>query len=141
MLQINILNYQTLKSKLENALKPEEIKKEFIKLGFKIEAGAKRDCPVDTGRLRSSISTNWSGSGMGKAKVGSPAKGVDGVSQPKKGDALVVVNIGTNVEYATYVEMGTRGRPPQSFLMPNARREIQNFVTKIDNIISLKKMF
>lgn len=64
-----------------------EVKKEFnLKLllaleliGQKAEGYAKDDCPVDTGRLRNSISNK-----------------VDGND----------VYIGTNVEYAPYVEFG-----------------------------------
>lgn len=66
-----------------------EVKKEFnlklslaLKLiGQKAEGYAKDDCPVDTGRLRNSISNK-----------------VDGND----------VYIGTNVEYAPYVEFGDK---------------------------------
>lgn len=52
-------------------------------IGLTAEGYAKKDTPVDTGRLRNSI------------------------SHATDGDAAY---IGTNVEYATYVELGARGR-------------------------------
>lgn len=64
-------------------------------VGLVAEGYAKRACPVDTGRLRNSI-TNI----------------VD------EGTRHVV--IGTNVEYAPYVELGTRRQKPQPFLKPAA---------------------
>jgi hypothetical protein len=59
----------------------------------KAENAAKRRCPVDTGRLRASIGTRIERDGLG-----------------------IVGVIGTNVEYAPYVEFGARGRPPVAFL-------------------------
>ena len=79
------------------------------KAGLLVEGDAKRLCPVDTGRLRSSITTT---------------KGYDGDN--------CVATVGTNVEYAPYVEFGTGqrgdpsvqhrqewlGQPPQPYLRP-----------------------
>lgn len=53
-------------------------------IGLTAEGYAKKDTPVDTGRLRNSI------------------------SHATDDDAAY---IGTNVEYAPYVELGARGRP------------------------------
>lgn len=64
-------------------------------VGLVAEGYAKRACPVDTGRLRNSITHI-----------------VD------EGTRHVI--IGTNVEYATYVELGTRHQKPQPFLKPAA---------------------
>lgn len=64
-------------------------------VGLAAEGYAKRACPVDTGRLRNSITHI-----------------VD------EGTRHVI--IGTNVEYAPYVELGTRHRKPQPFLKPAA---------------------
>jgi len=73
--------------------------------GFSIEGDAKRDCPVDTNRLRSSLSTNWSGSPLAHGSTGSQAMGGDGVGRPVGPPGLVVV-VGTNVKYAAAVEFG-----------------------------------
>lgn len=64
-------------------------------IGLAAEGYAKRACPVDTGRLRNSITHI-----------------VD------EGGKCVV--IGTNVEYAPYVELGTRHQKPQPYLKPAA---------------------
>ena len=64
-------------------------------IGLTAEGYAKRACPVDTGRLRNSI-THIVDEG-GKCAV-----------------------IGTNVEYAPYVELGTRHQKPQPYLKPAA---------------------
>lgn len=64
-------------------------------VGLVAEGYAKRACPVDTGRLRNSITHI-----------------VD------EGTRHVI--IGTNVEYAAYVELGTRRQKPQPFLKPAA---------------------
>ncbi len=74
------------------------LKKAMEKTVLEIEAEAKKRCPVDTGRLRASINP----------KVKSPTEG----------------SVGTNVEYAKYVEYGTRrrgnhpGMRAQPFLEP-----------------------
>lgn len=81
----------------------------IYKAGLLVEGDAKRLCPVDTGRLRSSIATT---------------KGYDGDN--------CVATVGTNVEYAPYVEFGTgqrgdpsvehrqdwMGQPPHPYLRP-----------------------
>lgn len=69
-----------------------EIQQELLQLGLKIEAEAKKRCPVDTGRLRASINTQLQGD--------------------------YKVRVGSNVEYAPYVEYGTENQRAQSFLRP-----------------------
>lgn len=54
--------------------------------GLRIESRAKILCPVDTGRLRSSITT----------------------TQPRMVGRRLTVTVGTNVNYARYVHDGTR---------------------------------
>lgn len=65
-------------------------------VGLVAEGYAKRACPVDTGRLRNS--TTHIVDEVGKCAV-----------------------IGTNVEYAPYVELGTRHQKPQPYLKPAAK--------------------
>lgn len=64
-------------------------------VGLVAEGYAKRACPVDTGRLRNSITH---------------------VTRPDE----KAVYIGTNVEYAPYVELGTRHQKAQPYLKPAA---------------------
>lgn len=63
-------------------------------IGGKAETYAKRLCPVDTGRLRNSIT-----------------------HQQYSDDTEV---IGTNVEYAPFVELGTHKQKAQPYLRPAA---------------------
>ena len=101
-----------LNQKLEDGMK---------RLGFTIERDAKVGYDAagitrQTGRSRSSISTNWTGSGMTRGKVESPATANDGVSQPSgKGFEVVV---GSNVDYIGFLEFGTSKRPARPFLFP-----------------------
>jgi HK97 gp10 family phage protein len=67
---------------------------------MRVERDAKQRCPVDTGRLRSSIQV---ASGKGWRTVS------------------------TNVEYAPYVEFGTRRRGAKPFLFPAAEAERPRF--------------
>ena len=64
-------------------------------VGLVAEGYAKKACPVDTGRLRNSITHQ--------------------VRPSEKS-----VYIGTNVEYSAYVELGTSRMDPQPFLRPAA---------------------
>ena len=59
------------------------------------EGYAKRLCPVDTGRLRNSITHALDSGGR-------------------------AVYVGTNVEYAPYVELGTARQKAQPYLRPAA---------------------
>lgn len=59
--------------------------------GFVVENAAKQLSPIDTGRLRASL-THY-----------------------KEGNT---VYIGTNVTYGVYQELGTRHMPPQPYLRP-----------------------
>ena len=65
------------------------------KIGLLAEGYAQMKCPVDTGNLRASITHE--------------------VSEGEK-----AVYIGTNVEYAPYVELGTSKMQAQPFLRPAA---------------------
>ena len=69
---------------------------------YKVDAEAKKLCPVDTGRLRSSI-----GHKVNKRKM-------DGTISAGEYQAFD----GSIVKYANYVEMGTKRMPPQPYLRP-----------------------
>jgi HK97 gp10 family phage protein len=64
-------------------------------IGLRVQNTARTLCAVDTGRLRASI----------MATKGEDARGA-------------FVDIGTNVEYAIYVEFGTRYMAAQPYLRP-----------------------
>ncbi len=67
-------------------------------IGLTAEGYAKKACPVDTGRLRNSITHAVS-------------------------SAESVVYVGTNVEYAAYVELGTSRQKAQPYLKPAANHK------------------
>lgn len=71
----------------------EQIEQALTAIGLTAESYAKADCPVDTGRLRNSIT--------------------NAVITDEK-----AVYIGTNVEYAAFVELGTSRMKPRPYLKP-----------------------
>lgn len=84
------------------------LQKKLATIGFQIERSMKQYCPVSSGRLRASISTNWTNSGLSTGKVDGEAETDDGVGNPggdPKKEFKVV--IGTNVFYAPFIEFGT----------------------------------
>lgn len=70
-------------------------------IGMQAESYAKLLCPVDTGNLRNSI------------------------THQQAGDAAEA--IGTNVEYAAYVEMGTSKMKAQPYLEPALTEHIDEY--------------
>lgn len=68
---------------------------DLVRVGLRVQARARSLCPVDTGRLRSSIVMRKGRDGMG-----------------------FYVEIGTNVSYAPFVEFGTSRQRAQPFLLP-----------------------
>ena len=90
VLEIREDNAQRIADAIDQALA-----KALEEVGLVAEGYAKKACPVDTGRLRNSITHQ--------------------VRPSEKS-----VYIGTNVEYAPYVELGTSRMKPQPFLRPAA---------------------
>lgn len=68
---------------------------DLLRFGLRIQNSAREFCPVDTGRLRSSIQ-----------------------AVPGRDTLGPYVEIGTNVEYAVHVEYGTKRAHAQPFLRP-----------------------
>lgn len=103
MININISvtdNTDLIKKTVEESLKVA-----MEQIGITAEGYAKMNCPVDTGRLRSSIS--------------------------HESDETTAI-IGTNVEYAKYVEAGTSKMEPRPYLKP----AIQNHINEYKQIIA-----
>lgn len=88
-------NSDKVLDELDNAI---EVALEEI--GLTAEGYAKKECPVDTGRLRNSISHDV------KEKT---------------------AYIGTNVEYAPYVELGTVNTKAQPFLKPAVVEHVEQY--------------
>lgn len=78
-------------------------------IGGKAESYAKKLCPVDTGRLRNSITH---------------------VQLDENTEA-----IGTNVEYAPYVELGTHKMGPRPFLRPAAEGHTTEYRAIIESVM------
>jgi HK97 gp10 family phage protein len=81
---------------------PEQIEQALIAIGMTAETYAKEECPVDTGRLRNSITHD-----------------VDMSDQ--------AAIIGSNVEYAAYVELGTSRQKAQPYLRPAAENHSSEY--------------
>ena len=78
-------------------------------IGGKAESYAKKLCPVDTGRLRNSI------------------------THQQMSESVEV--IGTNVEYAPYVCLGTHKMAPRPFLRPAAENHAAEYRAIIENVM------
>ena len=85
--------------KFRDAL-PKRIEQALIAIGLTAETYAKRECPVDTGRLRNSISHTYDDDSA---------------------------YIGTNVEYAAFVELGTSRMKPRPYLKPAATEHTEEY--------------
>lgn len=83
-----------------------KIAEALVRKGLQTVRVAKRNCPVDTGRLRASITVADS---EGITQTTS-------IEPPRATGDNVVVRVGTNVEYAEYVEFGTENQPAKPFL-------------------------
>ena len=86
----------------------EIVQQEIEKTAYKIERGTKANCPVDTGHLRRSITTEI-------------------------GD--LEANVGSNIEYAGYVHDGTRYQPAKPFLETAANAEMDGIEDRIADAI------
>lgn len=75
------------------------------KAAFEVEKGAKRRAPVDTGALRNSINTSISGDAMGAMFAASRT-------------ADLVAEVGPEVSYGVFLELGTERIAPRPFLGP-----------------------
>jgi HK97 gp10 family phage protein len=126
----------------------ERAQKGLIAVGFQIERDAKQMCPVDSGRLRASISTNWTGSGMERGRTDAFTSGneyqkqmesvdasQDGIGNPeKKGNDNFTVVIGTNVAYAWFIEFGTSMMGNTPFLRAAFEKNYKNIKQAIKNL-------
>lgn len=93
-------------SALFKAAKDEAVARALEAIGLQAEGYAKMLAPVDTGRLRNSL------------------------THTVEGDAAY---IGTNVEYAPYVEYGTRRTKAQPFLKPAVQDHIDEYRAIAEN--------
>lgn len=103
------------------------VRRALMAIGLKAERYAKDNLTqmraVDTGRLRNSVTFALAGESAAidsytadRGKGGEPPAGgtYSGAAEGDDGDT--VVYIGTNVEYAPYIEFGTERRGPRPYL-------------------------
>ena len=96
----------SLARSVEKAIKAAE--KELQLTALEIERDAKLNAPVDTGMLRASITSTGSGSEY---------------------------EIGTNLEYAPFVEFGTRYMAAQPFLFPAFEKGVKDLKKNINKAV------
>lgn len=118
-------------------VKNNAIERALTAVGMQGEGYAKIKCPVQTGLLRNSItfavngsspnatsySANKPSSKNGEVKTGS----YEGNFSNSKDSTNQSVYIGTNVEYATFVEFGTSKRKAKPFLKPAASEHADEY--------------
>jgi hypothetical protein len=84
--------------------------KSTFEIGLFVEGQAKLLSPVKSGRLKGSIHTkSWDG------QQTEPLKSEDAISQPS---GTFDTHVGTNLEYAPYIEYGTLRSEAQAYLRP-----------------------
>ena len=89
---------------------PEQIEQALIAIGMTAETHAKEECPVDTGRLRNSITHD--------------------VEMSEQ-----AAYIGSNVEYAAYVELGTSKMAPRPYLRPAAENHSSEYKSIVESAL------
>ena len=110
-------------------------------VGMKAETYAKKACPKDTGRLRNSITYAIAGyeahvksyrrdNVSGGATQKRAKHQYSGAADGQKDEA---VYIGTNVEYAPYVENGTSRQKARPFLKPAATEHNSEYKSLMEN--------
>lgn len=144
----------TLHSNVDKFIKAkdEDVERALEIIGLKAEGYAKELAPVDTGLLRNSITHAVAGKGTSISSYESnsthadtPATrraGTAGMPAPKRHgeysssigeEKEQAVYVGTNVEYAEYVEMGTSKTKAQPFLRPAVEDHIAEYENILEN--------
>lgn len=83
-------------------------RREIKRAALAVEGGAKERCPVDTGRLRASVTHEVAPDGLSAV-------------------------VGTNVEYAPYIEFGTSRMHAQPFLFPALEAHRPEFIRRLQH--------
>lgn len=125
----------------------EQIEQALFAVGAMMESNAKsRYVPVDTGRLKNSITFALAGGSANISEYGPDAgSGEDTQSKPYSGTApadpggkVRSVYVGTNVEYAEEVENGTSGRRGRHYLRDAVNNHIEEYKSLVERALSGK---
>lgn len=134
----------------------------LVEWGLTAERYAKEKCPVDTGRLRNSITWALGGKGAAISEykgsdthgnnpsttkrgiAGKPAPGPHtghySGTAPEDSKGKRSVYVGTNVKYAQYVELGTsRNGGPRPFLKPAITEHIKEYMDILKDYLDAAK--
>lgn len=119
MININFQGQMELKKKIELAYKkyPEATKKGIKLSCILVEGRAKYYVPVDTGRLKSSITY-----------------------EVKENFWEINGYVGTDVEYAPYLEFGTKKMPSYPFLLPALYDSKANIMKIFEDVLNNVKL-
>lgn len=112
MIKMEVKGIEDVVNKLSkmNMIVQTETKIALKEAGMKIQADAKRNVLVDTGRLKNSITTEIWNNGY-------------------------TVTVGTNVKYAPYVEYGTMKWSGKPFLRPAYKDNTENIQKELKKIL------
>jgi HK97 gp10 family phage protein len=108
---------------------------ELVAAALNVQGDAKRNTPVDTGRLRNSIAVA-EGQSEVAALSGTATASTEPAPQIRAG--MLTASIGTNVEYGPAIEFGVMGRPPRPFLVPAVEAERPQLLARLRS--SLKEL-
>lgn len=86
----------------------------LVRAAIDVDRSAKEKCPVDTGRLRASISYSVDGAEGKNFEMKENSEDIDHQIKSAKGSAIV----GTNVVYAKAIEYGHSKKAPAGYLRP-----------------------
>lgn len=133
-IDVSVINNADL---VRNAL-PEQIEAALLAVGMTAETYAKGECPVDTGRLRNSVTFALSGKSANAATYSDNKGNTYGYSgtAPTEGKNRSAVYIGTNVEYGIMVEMGTAKMKARPFLRLAATTHSDEYQSLVKQALS-----
>lgn len=125
MISIKLTGIQKAINKMK--LDPEDIRQAMAESGLAMEGDAKQICTdmgaVDTGRFRASIST---------AVDGDSQKDIDSVIPPQSDpSAIAILRIGSGVEYAIFIIIGTKKMAGRDCFTPAVYMNIDNIEARI----------
>lgn len=117
-------------SSLSAQVKP-QLQKGLMKTGLQIVRQAKLNCPVDTGYLRSAIGASKIEGGGVMVTAGGTGSGA-GTKAGMKGGTR-------DVNYAVYVEYGTRNMPAQPYFRPAIDQCMPSLIQNITDALTVEQ--